>query len=113
MQQFIIKDADFVVGARYHSIVFAIKCRTPFFALSYEHKIVGMLELLQLSDFCTDISRPEFIKHLQHQREVKNKILKTFQERHDLRPGLDEKSKIAFKIAKQTFDRMQTALFSE
>jgi len=55
-QQGIIKQASLVVGARYHSIVFAINQAVPFVCLSYEHKMTGMLELLGLSDFDVPVS---------------------------------------------------------
>ncbi len=46
MQQKIISHSSLVVGARYHSIVFAINNNVPFVSLSYEHKMVGLLEQL-------------------------------------------------------------------
>jgi len=49
IQQQIIANAKFVIGARYHSIVFAINNEVPFISLSYEHKMSGLLELLSLS----------------------------------------------------------------
>lgn len=48
IQQAIIAKSKLVVGARYHSIVFAINNRVPFIALSYEHKILGLLGLLKM-----------------------------------------------------------------
>ena len=48
MQQSVIRNAKFVIGARYHSIVFAINQAVPFVALSYEHKMEGLLEELGL-----------------------------------------------------------------
>jgi colanic acid/amylovoran biosynthesis protein len=48
VQQAIIAKAKLVVGARYHTIVFAINNRVPFVALSYEHKISGLLASLNL-----------------------------------------------------------------
>lgn len=56
IQQALIKDATFVIGARYHSIVFSINQATPFIALSYEHKISGLLESLNKEDRIIDIS---------------------------------------------------------
>ena len=43
IQQIIIKDAQMIIGTRYHSIVFGINNRVHVIALSYEHKIAGML----------------------------------------------------------------------
>lgn len=56
IQQSIISKARFVCGARYHSIVFAINQSRPFIALSYEHKIAGLLETLGCSNCMIDIT---------------------------------------------------------
>ncbi len=56
IQQTIIRDAVFLVGSRYHSIVFALNQATPFIALSYEHKIRGLLTTLERMDVCVDIT---------------------------------------------------------
>lgn len=48
IQQKIISKAKFVIGARYHTIVFAINNKIPFVALCYEHKISGLLKILNL-----------------------------------------------------------------
>ncbi len=57
LQQTIISKADCVIGARYHSVVFAINQAVPFVALSYEHKIWGLLEMLQITDSMVDITK--------------------------------------------------------
>ncbi len=56
IQQAIVFHAKLVVGARYHSIVFSINNEIPFVALSYEHKIQGLLEELGLDGHLVDIS---------------------------------------------------------
>lgn len=56
IQQTIIHGAKALLGSRYHSIVFAINQNVPFVALSYEHKIVGLLETLGKQDCCVDIT---------------------------------------------------------
>lgn len=55
IQQVIIRNSDFIVGSRYHTIVFAINNKVPFVALNYEHKISGLLENLGLSEKMVDI----------------------------------------------------------
>ena len=57
VQQAIIKRAALMVGARYHSIVFAINQGIPFVSLSYEHKMSGLLEILGQSDRMIDITQ--------------------------------------------------------
>lgn len=56
IQQTIISNAKYVIGGRYHSIVFAINQGVPCIALSYEHKISGLLETLDKSEWCIDFS---------------------------------------------------------
>lgn len=46
IQQSIIKNANFLIGARYHSIIFAINQDIPFISLSYEHKMSGVIKAL-------------------------------------------------------------------
>lgn len=56
IQQAIIRGASFLVGARYHSVVFAINNDTPFVALSYEHKMSGLAAALGKGDRVVDIT---------------------------------------------------------
>lgn len=55
IQQKIISNAKLMIGARYHSVVFAINNDIPFVALSYEHKISGLLDNLSLTKQCIDL----------------------------------------------------------
>lgn len=57
IQQTIISGAECMIGARYHSVVFALNNNTPFVALSYEHKISGLLERLKKTDCMIDITK--------------------------------------------------------
>lgn len=56
VQQAIIKKAEYVIGARYHSIVFSLNQAVPCIALSYEHKMSGLLESLHKSEWCIDFT---------------------------------------------------------
>ena len=56
IQQTIISKASLVIGARYHSIVFAINNARPFISLSYEHKMFGLLSILDKEDRQIDIT---------------------------------------------------------
>ena len=55
VQQKIIAGSKLVIGARYHSVVFAINNQIPFIALSYEHKIKGLLEKLGFTQNMVEI----------------------------------------------------------
>lgn len=56
VQQAVIRQSALVVGARYHSIVFAVNQGVPFISLSYEHKMAGLLECLGETDRMIDIT---------------------------------------------------------
>lgn len=56
IQQAIMKNAKLAIGARYHSIIFAINNEVPFVSLSYEHKMFGMLSELNLESRQVDIT---------------------------------------------------------
>lgn len=55
VQQAIIRQAKFLVGARYHSVIFSIKNQIPFLGLSYEHKITNLLTIAGLEDLMIDL----------------------------------------------------------
>ena len=55
VQQTVIAGAQSVIGARYHSIVFAINNGVPFISLSYEHKMSGLLCSLGGEEMMVDI----------------------------------------------------------
>ncbi len=55
--QTVISGAKCVVGARYHSIVFALNNDVPFVTLNYEDRIMGMLESLGKQDRVVDITQ--------------------------------------------------------
>ena len=55
IQQKIIAGSKLVIGARYHSIVFAINNNVPFISLSYEHKMEGLLERLSMTEYMVEI----------------------------------------------------------
>jgi len=58
IQQAVIREADMVVGARNHAVVFSINNATPFLGLSYEHKMSHMALTLGLEDLCVDLADP-------------------------------------------------------
>ena len=69
IQQTLISNAKFLIGARYHSVVFALNQAIPFIALSYEHKISGLLETLHKGDCMIDIAHA-----LDDEENIKNAV---------------------------------------
>ncbi|WP_010664246.1 polysaccharide pyruvyl transferase family protein [Marinilabilia salmonicolor] len=98
IQQTLISNAKLVVGARYHSIVFAINNNTPFVALSYEHKISGLLQILDLEKYAYNIENFGV-----EQPEIKNALIEI--ERIIEMAKANTKAKIvAHKIAQDCFN---------
>jgi colanic acid/amylovoran biosynthesis protein len=99
IQQTIISKAKIVIGARYHSIVFAINQNVPFIALSYEHKMIGLLETLGCSENLIDFQ--ETMLSYRSQEECLKKIEEMLP-KLKLNPNIYDKAKL---IAKQGMDR--------
>ena len=99
IQQAIIKRAQFVVGARYHTIVFSINNETPFVCLSYEHKMKNMLEILSLDSYSIDISYA-----FENHKIVIDKIWKMYLDRVSVLNVLYDGKKKAKLLARKTFD---------
>jgi len=100
IQQTIISKAKLLIGARYHSVVFAINNEIPFVALSYEHKISGLLKILDKEDtiynmekFGTELPEIQSAIH-----EIRN-ILKL------IKPDIEAKNK-AKEIAQTCFFKL-------
>ena len=91
IQQTLISNAACVVGARYHSVVFAINNVVPFVALSYEHKIEGLLESLGKHDNMIDIV------HAMDNNDTIKKSLEEFKEKLNLA----KPDKVAQELAKE------------
>jgi colanic acid/amylovoran biosynthesis protein len=99
IQQTIISKADCMIGARYHSVVFAINQAIPFVALSYEYKISGLLETLNRTDSMVDITRAfESAENMQNVLEQFSKVLDTANKDVDAQIRAKE-------IAKNCFDK--------
>ena len=99
IQQAIIKRAQFVVGARYHTIVFSINNETPFVCLSYEHKMKNMLEILSLDSYSIDISYA-----FENHKIVIDKIWEMYLDRVSVLNVLYDGKKKAKLLARKTFD---------
>lgn len=72
IQQAIIHDAKYLIGGRYHSIVFALNQGVPCIALSYEHKMSGLLESLGKLEWCIDFG--ETLDSVEGQKRCLEKI---------------------------------------
>ena len=54
-QLHLISNCKYLIGARYHSLIYSIKYRIPFISLSYENKMLGLLNDIGLSDNSIDL----------------------------------------------------------
>lgn len=54
-QQYIIEQLYAVVGMRYHSNIFSAKAGTPFISVSYEQKMLGFMEKMNLQKYCISV----------------------------------------------------------
>lgn len=105
VQQAIIRKAKFVVGARYHTIVFSINNIVPFFCLSYEHKMKNMLEVLGLDALSVEISIA-----LDTPKEVIGAIWRSYLSSEDYMEEIAEANRIAKDKAFDTFFALKSRL---
>src|SRR5690606_306272 len=101
LQQDIISKAKFLIGARYHSVVFAINNEIPFVGLSYEHKISRLLRILSLED------RMVNIENLSDEDVASGKISREVEGVLKLNSSLNEPKYKAFDIVKDCFDALE------
>lgn len=99
--QTVIRNAEFLVGARCHSIVFAIRGNTPFIALSYEHKMKHMLSLLSLDEYAVDLEEQTFDQDFSNR--LANKIESCFDRRKTIEQEISCAKNNAKDIARKTF----------
>lgn len=101
VQQQIVQKSQYVVGARYHSIIFAINNKVPFFSLSYEHKMTNTLELLNLESNCEELLK------IVDDEMLLDKIVKNiddnFENRNKIKEKVSQSQTKAFNIAQSTF----------
>ena len=56
-QQYIIGRLYAVIGMRYHSNIFSAKMGTPFVSISYEQKMKGFMEKINLMQYCLELEK--------------------------------------------------------
>ena len=102
IQQQIISKAELVIGARYHSIVFAINNNRPFVSLSYEHKMSGLLDTLDLTQYMVEIQNI-----FDHGNEVLfDKAIESIKEKIKIAKNTPEKTTLAKQISYTAFEEM-------
>lgn len=105
IQQAIISKAEFLIGARYHSIIFAINQCVPFVSLSYEHKMSGVLKELNKQECEVDITNK--IGHsLKENTAVINQIISMT---HTIKAD-PIAQQLAHKIASDCFHKLENIL---
>ncbi len=106
VQQAVIRKSDFIVGARYHSIVFGINNFIPFFALSYEHKILNMLEVLNLKELSRNLAAAL------DDPSIFDEIWMVYQQRAFWKPNIEAAKRKATEIADNAFNELQKKLLA-
>ncbi|HOB87944.1 MAG: polysaccharide pyruvyl transferase CsaB [Bacillota bacterium] len=100
----VIEDADFVIGMRYHALVFAVAAGTPFVALSYDPKVDGLLSIVGEEPGLSAVERSteSFRAHVKdawsRREEMQGKLLA-------LVPKLGESAKQVASLAVNTVSR--------
>ncbi|MFC1915836.1 polysaccharide pyruvyl transferase family protein [Chloroflexota bacterium] len=97
-QQVIISKLFCVISMRYHGSIFSAKGKVPFIAISYEHKIKGFVEQIELTDLMIDveeISAEKIIDKFTYLEENYERIREQLKNKV---PSLKEKARATTKI---------------
>lgn len=111
IQQAIISKAQFLIGARYHSVIFAINQGVPFISLSYEHKMNGVIEMLKKSDSEVDLT--QLLNGLPMDAILNSGSIEKIIEKTSNLTSISETSKRAKEIANQSFELLKSFLYSQ
>lgn len=108
VQQAIISGADFLIGARYHSIIFAINQAVPFISLSYEHKMNGVVETVNKRESEIDLVENFANKPIADilQGDLIEHIVKMTQELEQIKDAQE----LAHNIANQGFEELKACI---
>lgn len=107
IQQSIISKSILVIGARYHSIVFAINNGVPFIALSYEHKMEGLLDTLAMKHFMVDIT------HLFDNRDAQVQAIEKIMAMLPIKSYDKQSTIFAKNIAENGFEKLKSSFIQE
>lgn len=81
----LIKDCNFLIGFRYHSIIYSIRNHIPFISINYESKMNGLLQDSKLEKLGIDIdqlSTYEISKKIKYIHKNYKKLKKTIIDYH-------------------------------
>lgn len=106
IQQSIISNASFLIGARYHSIIFSINQDVSFISLSYEHKMNGVVEILNKKDCEIDLVK-EFADQPMSDILQSDLIERIITKSHVLE-SIKGTKKVAHNIANNGFEELKT-----
>lgn len=101
VQQAIIRYSTAVVGARYHSIIFAINNLRPFICLSYEHKMHETLRLLGLEMYSLNLKD---LAEMGSTEPFLEKLSFLAEHRDTIRSELKAKRDFARRLVREAFD---------
>ncbi len=101
----VITDLDYLVGTRFHSVIFALSAGVPVIAIEYEHKTSGIMQDLGLEKWVIDMEDvttdglARLFAHLVEQRQAYVRQLQT------VIPAYVDKAHRAAEIIKQAYER--------
>lgn len=108
IQQMIIRKAKFLIGARYHSVIFAINQKVPFISLSYEHKMTGVLNSLSLQQH--EILIQQILNNIYAGKQTFEKGVQSIIDKINFEDDIANKSIMANSIAAQALQKLDTIL---
>ena len=97
---------DFVVGMRFHSVIFALTSFVPSIAIGYHHKAMGIMSDLGLEEWVVPLEAVTadritalFDRLVQHREEYAERLRKVIPEYVERSDGVTELIRTAFELA--------------
>jgi len=110
IQQAIVRHSSFLAGARYHSIIFAINNNVPFLCLSYEHKMIDSLRLLDLDAYSLAIK--DLLEQGNDIEKVSGLLDSILNKKASVTSEIKEASSNAERIVRRSFESFMSQLYS-
>ena len=79
----LIKQMDFLIGMRLHSLIFSAICKVPMITYCYDTKIRGFMKMIKMSNYClsidsdSDIFLKKSMELMKNKEQISNKIEKS------------------------------------
>jgi colanic acid/amylovoran biosynthesis protein len=100
-QQVFISNLHSMVGMRYHPCIFAAKSSVPFISVSYEHKMVGFMNLMGMDEMSVGVDDLSVDQLRTRFEDLENRHAEIVEHLREVNPELIRRSRMTTDILKE------------